>query len=504
MVDAAMGTGRPNILLILNDQERQRDWIPDGVDLPARQRLIDSGLEFTNYYTHTSPCSPSRASLFTGQYVFQHGVTENSSGGANTELATTTRTLGHMLRGVGYRTGYKGKWHLQARPDPEMDAFGFGDWEGNDMAWWGLPGTGTEFDDPIAEQSAAWIRGAARGEEPWFLTAGLVNPHDIMWYPLDQPWWQERNHEYFAIAKERLERRDWGRAMNLPPFEFPVPERFSELPANFDDDLHTKPEVQRRWMHEMVRYGTPGEMPHHETELWLRQLDYYLTLHELNDAAIATVLGALDEVGGWNDTIVIFTSDHGDQCGSHGLRSKGPWNYQETMRIPLYLHIPGQTAPGSKTHALGTHTDLAVTIAELAGVTVGDEPGLVGESLLPLVANQGASVRDYVLFAQEWPWYPGVEQTRYASTGIFDGRHKYCRYYGVGGGHDAIGVPLPGEMQFTRDSSFSDHDHEWYDLSEDPYELVNLAMDRGQRGELRRRFEELMAIEAVAYAPIEQ
>ena len=72
MVDAAMGTGRPNILLILNDQERQRDWIPDGVDLPARQRLIDSGLEFTNYYTHTSPCSPSRASLFTGQYVFQH------------------------------------------------------------------------------------------------------------------------------------------------------------------------------------------------------------------------------------------------------------------------------------------------------------------------------------------------------------------------------------------------------------------------------------------------
>ena len=62
----------------------------------------------------------------------------------------------------------------------------------------------------------------------------------------------------------------------------------------------------------------------------------------------------------------------------------------------------------------------------------------------------------------------------------------------------------PGEMQFTRDSSFSDHDHEWYDLSEDPYELVNLAMDRGQRGALRRRFDELMAIEAVAYAPIEQ
>jgi len=493
---------QPNILLIFNDQERQRDWIPEGVDLPSRQRLIDGGLEFTNYYTHTSPCSPSRATLFTGQHVFQHGVTENSTGEANTALPTTTRTLGHMLREAGYRTGYKGKWHLQPRPDPEMDAFGFGDWEGNDSAWWGLPGTGTEYDDPIAEQSAAWIREAAARDQPWFLTAALVNPHDIMWYPLDQPWWQERNPEYTAEARKRLDRRDWGRASNLPPFDVEVPERFSELPPNFDDDLHTKPEVHRRWMHEMIHYGTPGEMHRHQTELWLRQLDYYLTLHELNDKAMATVLGALDEVGGWDDTIIIFTSDHGDQCGSHGLRSKGPWNYQETMRIPLYLRIPRQTTPGSKTNALATHMDLAVAIPEMAGIDVDAEPGLVGESLMPLVEDQQATIRDYVLFAQEWPWYPGVEQTRYASTGIFDGRQKYCRYYGVGGGNNAIGVPLPGPMQFTRDSSFEDHEHEWYDLDSDPHELVNLAMDRGRREELRSRFDELMAIEAEAYAPI--
>ena len=70
----------PNILLIVSDQERQRDWLPDGFELPNRQRLIDGGLEFTNYYTHTSPCSPSRATLFTGQYMAEHGVTENSTG----------------------------------------------------------------------------------------------------------------------------------------------------------------------------------------------------------------------------------------------------------------------------------------------------------------------------------------------------------------------------------------------------------------------------------------
>ena len=64
-----------NILLIVSDQERQREWLVDAVELPQRQRLIDSGLEFTSHHTHTSPCSPSRASLFTGQYMAQHGVT---------------------------------------------------------------------------------------------------------------------------------------------------------------------------------------------------------------------------------------------------------------------------------------------------------------------------------------------------------------------------------------------------------------------------------------------
>ena len=81
-------------------------------------------------------------------------------------------------------------------------------------------------------------------------------------------------------------------------------------------------------------------------------------------------------------------------------------------------------------------------------------------------------------------------------------RDRYCRYYGVGGGADAAGVPLSGTIQFDVDSPFEDHDHEWYDLQEDPHELINLAMDRGRRNELRQRFDELRAIEEVDYAPI--
>ena len=91
----------PNILLIVSDQERQRDWIPEGFNLPARQRLMDEGLEFTRYYTHTSPCSPARGTLFTGQYLPVHGVNENCIMPANGELSTDAQTLGKLFRNKG-------------------------------------------------------------------------------------------------------------------------------------------------------------------------------------------------------------------------------------------------------------------------------------------------------------------------------------------------------------------------------------------------------------------
>lgn len=491
---------RPNILLIVSDQERQRDWLPAGYPLPNRQRLIDGGLEFTNHYTHSSPCSPSRATLFTGQYMAEHGVTENSTGPNNPVLAYDTPTLGHMLRKQGYTTAFKGKWHLENTSTPNMDAYGFGDWEGDDRSWWGLAGTGTEFDGPIAGQAADWIQSHAEDDDPWFLSVGLVNPHDIMWFPIDQDWFWQREPEYTERARKRLNFRDWGRKDNLPAFPHELERWFTELPENFHDDLHTKPEVHRRWMTQMVKLGSPGVMERDDTDIWLRQMDYYAQLHQLNDQHVGTILAAMDATNQWEDTIVIFTSDHGDQCGSHQLRSKGPWNYQETMRIPLYVVAPGVTTPGTQTNAMSCHLDVARTIAEFGGVDAADAPTLRGESLSPVFADQSAQIRDHVLFAQEWPWYSGVEHTRYASSGVFDGRYKYCRYYGVGGGNDAAGNKLTGDsMQFGRDASFDDHDHEFYDLHEDPHEMVNLAMDRSRREEVRRRFADLRALEDATY-----
>ena len=266
------------------------------------------------------------------------------------------------------------------------------------------------------------LRAHGIDDAPWFLTVGLVNPHDIMWFPIDQPWYREREPDTYELAKSILASRDWGRADNFPPFVHEIDRWFTELPANFDDDLHTKPEVHRSFMTGWMNRYPFMSIERDDPDIWLRQLDYYVKLHELSDQSLGMILNAMDDIGGWDDTVVIFTSDHGDQCGSHGLRSKGPWNYQETMRIPLYIVAPGVTKPGTTTHALTSAVDLAREIAEFAGVNAADTPTLQGNSMATLFEDSDSKVRDFVLFSQEWAWWQGVERSRYASSGVFDGR----------------------------------------------------------------------------------
>lgn len=489
---------KPNILFLLADQERQRDWLPAGLELPNRQRLIDGGLEFTRYYTHTSPCSPSRGTLFTGQYLPVHGVNENCIVPANGQLSTEAVTTGKLFREQGYYVGYKGKWHLSFDAHPDMDAYGFSDWEGNDKAFWGQAGSGTEFDEPIARSAADWITERSASITPWYLSVGLVNPHDVMWFPMDQPWYQQANPDHYNSTRDRHNTNNWGREDSLPTFSMPYDEWFTELPENFDDDLHTKPDVHRRFNQESSR--SCGFLDKSETAMWLRQMDYYVKLHQLSDQSLGHILGALDDADAWDNTIVIYTADHGDQCGAHGLRSKGPWNYEETMRIPLYVYAPGITTPGSKSSAMWSHVDLARTIAELGGVPEDAVATWPGRSMLDHFSQPGRDGRSELLFAQDWAWYDGLVDTRYASRGFFDGRFKYCRYYGIGGSSTTRGLPITSPKRYDIDAAFADHEHEYYDLQEDPHELVNLAMDRGRRNELRSQFDRLLELEREEFA----
>jgi arylsulfatase A-like enzyme len=503
---------RPNILLVVSDQERQRSWLPAGVSLPWRDRLRADGMEFTNYFTHSSPCSPSRASMFTGRYLAGHGVVDNVIMPEHHELPSTTPTLGSLLQDAGYRSSYIGKWHLSHSPTPDMEAYGFADWDGNDRHFMGWAGTGVHFDPIIATNAAHWIEknaaagandtgGNGAGVQPWFLTVALVNPHDVMWFPVDQPGYRERHPDDVAAIRRVLEAAAWKDDDPLPTFDEPYPEVVDRLPANFDDDLHTKPEAHRQWRWDQ-QHGLWGYIDPEDTASWLRHLDYYVHLQRLADQSLGTVLAALERSGAWDDTAIFFTSDHGDMCGSHGLRSKGPFVYDEIMRVPLYAKVPGATTAASVTDALGSHVDLAATICALAGLESSTWSTTVqGMDLAPVLSDPQARVRDHVLFAHDSAQTEGLNKVRYALRGFYDGRTKYARYYGVGGGKPSTGLwgRPAGEKIFGVDCAFDDNDHEWYDHDGDPEELVNLANDRSRRKELTELFERLGDMERESF-----
>ena len=166
------------------------------------------------------------------------------------------------------------------------------------------------------------------------------------------------------------------------------------------------------------------------------------------------------------------------------------------MGVPMIIKAPGITEPGTTTDALATHVDLAATLCSLGGVDLDTTPSLSGVDLTPALADPTASPRDYVFFSQDSAQSSLIRNCRYAVRGFFDGETKYARYYGIGGGIARDGKPAKEPKLFDVDAPFEDHDHEWYEVADDPHELVNLAHDRGRRDELRANFERLLEIEA--------
>ena len=205
--------------------------------------------------------------------------------------------------------------------------------------------------------------------------------------------------------------RHWKDDDVLPLFADHYDEVCDELPANFGDDLLDKPDAQRQWRWDQ-QHGLWGYIDPSDKQAWLRHLDYYVKLQQMADVSLGTVMSALEASGAYDDTIVIVTSDHGDMCGSHGLRSKGPFVYEEIMHVPCIAKVPGVTQPGSQTSALGTHVDLASTIVSLGGVDPSRNHHSDGVDLSPVLADPSTSVRDHVLFAHDTARTPTGSTTR--------------------------------------------------------------------------------------------
>ena len=501
---AGTGARRLNVLLIVTDQERFD--LPASLALPGHDQLRERGTSFTCWHVHTTPCSPSRSNLYFGQHTQHTRMNVNLGLFPEPEIPAAMPSLGHYFRANGWRTAYKGKWHLsEMRAHYELtyghypssrdslEPFGFSDFN-FDGDPHGATWTGYKFDAQIAAEAAQWIRQQDRAghqaNPPWLLAVNFVNPHDVMYFSTGAAQHASRKHRnYLAPLAPAPADRLYARAHGLP------------LPANHADPLRSKPSAHAGYRDFCdMAYGRIPD----DAAAWQAYQDYYFNCIRDVDRHLLTVLQALQDSGQAGHTVVVLTSDHGEMAGAHGLRQKGPFVYQENMRVPFIVRHPDARG-GHQTAALGGAVDLIPTLLDLVGLDAQQArqryAGLVGHSVAAAVASATArSSRDAAghLFNYNTTHYldnefaaalavDGVPADRWMPVrallaghpplprrtqhalfrGIHTGRHVFARYFRPDTHHD------PADW----DTLIRHNQLELYDLQTDPLQLNNLAHD---------------------------
>jgi N-acetylglucosamine-6-sulfatase len=394
---------------------------PAFLETPNLDRMAKQGAHFRNAFVTTSLCSPSRATILTGQYMHHHRVVDNQR-----PVADGTRFFPEYLQEAGYTTGFVGKWHMGHDHDEPRKGFNH---------WVSFKGQGTYFDpelnlngsrksfkgyttDILADQALEWLK-TRTDEDPFLLYLSFKAVH----YPF-QP--APRHHGRYE-----------DKAIDYPM-----------TMANTESNYQT----QSNWIRER-RYGIHG-IDHMETgpldkdpvpsfdDLYHR---YCETVHGL-DENIGRVLDYLDSSNLMENTIVVYLGDNGFALGEHGFYDKRD-AFEESIRIPMLAMAPRLIKPGSKIDAMMLNMDLAPTLLEAANINIQKSMQLDGQSALPWLRGETIPWRDHILYEYHWEWnFPATPTT----LAIRGDRYKYIYYHGV----------------WDRNG--------FYDLETDPNERVNL------------------------------
>lgn len=369
---------RPNVLILCMDQWDTHMQVSDIVQFPAMRRLEAQGVTFDRHYCTVPICTPSRATMWTGVHAIHTGLWDNTNFAWITELSDQIPTIGHLLRDQGYYTAFKGKWHLSepARSEEALERYGFADYQQwGDM--FGAPLQGEQLDHAAVFETIDWLEHKPPLlDQPWLLVCSLVNPHDVMFLQTDPIAAAPPNGIAGGIqtTAQRLGwfERQWDVA----------------LPDNFADDYAHQPEGVQLYK-EYVDQNF-GHIPDERTDLWLKHRNYLINAMRLVDAEFARLLDALDRLDLWGNTVVLFTSDHGEMNGAHRLTQKGGITFDEAAVVNLTVCVSGGPR-GQRTAMVGSHLDLAPTILELAGLSESDiharYPQLKGRSLASAIRH---------------------------------------------------------------------------------------------------------------------
>lgn len=487
--------GGYNLLVITSDQESfEYPTVPE-FELPNRHRIAASGVSFQNHYSASNMCTASRGVIYTGRHLQQTGLFDNSNYPYAPDFPKNTPTWGHALQNLGYTVGYKGKWHLSKESlkpggrnfSAALKPYGFNDWNPHGDRF-GLPLEGYYEDDAIAASAISWLRREGRisnnARKPWALTVSLVNPHDIQWVNVDQPGEKvQANPGVARMLRPAPATPTYDKPWNTPPA------RALHQPLDEPGRPAAHGEFVAAW-DQLV-----GPIPSSREDMWQAHSDFYLNLLRDNDRSMGTVLDALAELGMQHNTIVLFTSDHGEYGGAHGgMRNKGPGAYDEHIHVPLIVAHP-EGPNGLTCAALTSHIDLFPTLHGLAGGNpeqlaelAGDLPGkdfsnlaltptdeihaLRPEGLLYNYDGLLTTDRHFVgaatanaLSGKPDPELKPDFNKRGMQRTYFDGRYKFTRYFA------AAKYNTPRTMA----ELLADNDLECFDRDSDPDEMHNLA-----------------------------
>jgi arylsulfatase A-like enzyme len=474
-----------NVVLFMTDQQRHTQHFPDGweeANLPGLRRLKAHGISFEQATCNTCMCSPSRATMMTGLFPAQHGVKYCLEANMpapkypQVELTTDLPNIGNVMGAAGYATPYKGKWHCSKAADvntapaqsppctpdegwvPEdVNKFGFERWNPQDAGanqFICQSGGGTvnnddrfmtDNGDVDAGQEGAlpYLRSVAAGQQPFFLTVSLVNPHDVLAYP--------------AGFKQFGYDDSWLASTGI------------ELPATVDEDLSTKPSAQGQ----LQKISAPLRPQNAEQQQ--NYLNFYGNLIKSSDAYLVQILDTLEEQGLLENTLIIYTSDHGEMGMTHGGMIQKNFNaYEETLRVPLVYSNPKLFSGAMQSNALVSHVDFVPTMASLFGSPEVHDTWQ-GIDYASLVLDPGArGVQDYQVFTYD-DWQAAQVLGPYVSganhiIAVRDDRYTLARYYAPDGS-------APDEW-------------EMYDREADPIQATNLAWtgyDRDHKQEVAYR-----------------
>ncbi len=364
---------RPNILYIFTDQQSATMMSCAGnpyLETPAMDSLAAEGVRFERAYCTNPVCLPSRFSMMTGRMPGVIDVRSNDHRHVDVipdEILNSG--LGWLLRNAGYDTAYGGKVHLP-RMTPEDIGF--------DVIT-------RDERDGLAEACASYIREDR--DKPFLLVASFINPHDICYMAIRD--FAEAEVQKRIVARGQVPAARLDEALQTPDgvsremfFETLCP----PLPENFEPQKD-EPEAIREL--QAQRPFKRSARARWSEKQWRMHRWAYCRLTERVDAQIGRVLDALRESGKAKNTVVIFTSDHGDMDGAHRMEHKTAF-YEEACRIPLIVSQPGTTSAGTvdETHLVSNGLDLIPTLCDYAGIKspAGLEPplDLRGRSFRPL------------------------------------------------------------------------------------------------------------------------